>query len=65
MFTRAAPGELLPFIGGLISPPGGPEVARFLGSQLLGALGRCLMKGESWVGGGYVRALAGISVQGE
>ncbi len=60
VFTRAAPGELLPFIRGLIGPPGGPEVARFLGSQLLGALGRCLMEGESWAGGLGCYRLCGL-----
>lgn len=38
-FSRAPAHELMPFVAGLVSPPGGPEVAKIFGPRLVGALG--------------------------
>lgn len=46
-FLRAPPEEVLPFTRALISWPAGFDVARPFGQQMLGALGRCLLAGES------------------
>jgi hypothetical protein len=46
VFTHAPPPQLLAFIRGLISPPGGYELAKLFGQQMLGTLGRCLLAGE-------------------
>lgn len=49
-FARAPPVELMPFMRSLISYPGGADVARPFSQQMLGALGRCLLAGESQCG---------------
>ncbi|KAL4860053.1 Small subunit processome component 20 [Chlorella vulgaris] len=46
VFVRAPEEQLLAFTRALITPPGGYDVARFFGQQMLGTIGRCLLAGK-------------------
>ncbi|EFN57812.1 hypothetical protein CHLNCDRAFT_51116 [Chlorella variabilis] len=46
VFARAPPAQLLAFIRAVITPPGGYDLARIFGQQMLGTLGRCLLAGQ-------------------
>jgi U3 small nucleolar RNA-associated protein 20 len=47
IFATASDEELLPFIRGLLQPPGGVELAEIFAVQALGALGRMILSGSS------------------
>lgn len=49
VFVRAPEEQLLAFTRALITPPGGYDVARFFGQQMLGTIGRCLLAGTAAV----------------
>ena len=51
VFARAPPAQLLAFIRAVITPPGGYDLARIFGQQMLGTLGRCLLAGERGAAG--------------
>ncbi len=57
IFATASDEELLPFIRGLLQPPGGVELAEIFAAQALGALGRMVMLSSS-SGGSSSEALS-------